>query len=96
MVLCKFKSFVSLPDISKRNASNVKNMSNMFYEYNYLILLPDISKWDISKLIDISYMFYNCYSLQSFSDLFKLVNKNIRMIDAFKGCEQIKEIPKKI
>ena len=66
----------------------------MFYECNSLLSLPDISKWDISKVIDISYMFYNCYSLESFPDLYKWDTKNIRMIDVFKGCDQIKEIPK--
>ena len=41
------KSLMSLPDISKWNTSNVKNMNFMFYECNSLISLPDISNWNI-------------------------------------------------
>ena len=39
-------SFLSLPDISQWDTSQVKDMSYMFYECSLLKSLPDISKWD--------------------------------------------------
>ena len=47
------KALISLPDISKWNTSNVRDMSYMFYECTSLISLPDISKWDTSNVTDI-------------------------------------------
>ena len=43
------KSLISLPDISKWNTSNVRDMNNLFDGCKSLISLPNISKWDISK-----------------------------------------------
>ena len=54
---------LSLPDISKWNTNNVKNMSWMFSNCKSLSSLPDISKWNTNKVTDMSGMFYNCKSL---------------------------------
>ena len=43
-------SLSSLPDISKWNTNNIKNMSLMFNECSSLSSLPDISKWNINKI----------------------------------------------
>ena len=43
-------SLLSIPDISKWNTSNVKNMSDIFSGCSSLSKLPDISKWDTHKL----------------------------------------------
>ena len=42
-------SLISIPDISKWNIDNVKDMRYMFSECSSLITLPDISKWDTKK-----------------------------------------------
>ena len=38
-------SLISLPDISKWNLINVRNIKGMFSECSSLIMLPDISNW---------------------------------------------------
>jgi len=43
-------SLKSLPDISKWNMNNVKNIFSMFYKCSSLESLPDISKWNISNV----------------------------------------------
>ena len=63
---------ISLPDISKWNTSNVKNMNFMFYECNSLISLPDISNWNLSRVISMSHMFCGCKSLISLPDFYML------------------------
>ena len=56
-------SLISLPDISKWNTNNVKNMSWMFYGCSSLSSLPDISKWNTNNVKDMHEMFKNCFSL---------------------------------
>ena len=55
-------SLNSLPDISKWDTINVKNIGGMFYECNSLNSLPDISKWKTSNVKNMSYMFDECLS----------------------------------
>ena len=55
----------SLPDISKWNTRNVKNMEFMFDSCKNLTYLPDISRWNTCNLKDTRYMFHNCSSLRS-------------------------------
>ena len=42
-----------LPDISNWKTDNLKNIKNIFYGCESLILLPDISKW---KIKEVSYL----------------------------------------
>jgi len=58
-MLYECNSLFSLPDISKWNTSNVKDMSKMFSGFNSLISLPNISKWNTSNLKK-EYIFYEC------------------------------------
>ena len=58
-MLYECNSSISLPDISKWNTSNVKDMSKMFSGFNSLISLPNISKWNTSNLKK-EYIFYEC------------------------------------
>ncbi len=58
-MLYECNSLISLPDISKWNTSNVKDMSKMFSGFNSLISLPNISKWNTSNLKK-EYIFYEC------------------------------------
>ena len=53
-------SITSIPDISKWNTKNVKDISAMFYYCESLSSLPDIFKWNISNVTNISTLFYNC------------------------------------
>ena len=50
----------SLPDISKWNTKNIKNMNWMFSHCYGLKSLPDLYKWDLKNLKSNDGMFYNC------------------------------------
>ena len=50
----------SLPDISKWNTKNIKNMNWMFSECKGLKSLPDLYKWDLKNLKSNDGMLYNC------------------------------------
>ena len=65
----------SLPNISKWNILNVKNLSSMFSGCSSLVSVPDISKWKNiheCKCADISNMFKNCISLSHIPDMTKM------------------------
>ena len=47
------QSLKHLPDISRWNIENVKNIQNMFYGCISLIDLPDISKWNTNNIKNI-------------------------------------------
>ena len=69
---CMFRScssLKSLPDISKWNIKNVKDMSEMFFGCYSLISLPDISKWKKDKSCKMENMFFGCDSLKSIPDI---------------------------
>ena len=51
------KSLKALPDISKWDTSNVKDMSYMFAGFENI---PDISKWNTSNVKNMSHMFAGC------------------------------------
>ena len=53
----------SLPDISKWNTNNVKDMGGMFYYCSSLSSLPDISKWNTNNLKYMSWLFDDSFSL---------------------------------
>ena len=56
-------SLISLPDISKWNTNNVKDMSFMFYGCSSLSFLPDISKWKTNNITDMNSIFFQCHNL---------------------------------
>ena len=60
MSFFRYSNLKSLPDNSKWNISNVKNMSGMFCGLSELKSLPDISNWDTSNVENISGLFTNC------------------------------------
>ena len=72
-------SIVSLPDISKWDISNVKDMSYMFNECQSLSFLPDLSKLKSNNTIDINKMFNGCITLIKIPKLsnWKTINENI-------------------
>ena len=63
------QSLLYLPDISKWNVGNVKDMSYMFYNCRSLLSLPDIQNgilaksllWKICFIIAIHYHLYQIY-----------------------------------
>ena len=57
-------SLLSLPDISKWNTSNVKNMSSLFEGCANLVTIK-IADWDISKVESMNSLFKECISLQN-------------------------------
>ena len=64
-----YRSWSSLPDISKWNTINVTNMSCKFFNCLSLSSLPDISKWDTQNVTDMRYMFYGCSKLNKIPNL---------------------------
>ena len=70
-MFCDFYSLLSLPDLSKRDTSNVKNMCWMFCNCKSLISLTGISEWNISNVTNMECMFRGCKSLISLPDLSK-------------------------
>ena len=47
-MLCECSSLSSLPDISKWNTSNIRDINYMFYKCSSLSSSPDMSKWNIN------------------------------------------------
>ena len=84
----------SLPDISKWDIKNAKNISYMFIECKSLQSLPDFSNWDTTNVDDMSLMFVGCkcinimtieYAIYSYDNNLKLfgekfVDKNKKMV----------------
>ena len=58
----KCYSLLSLPDISKWNIKNIKNISCLFYGCLSLNSFPNISKWNIKNIEDKSCLDYDCFS----------------------------------
>ena len=84
----------SLPDISKWNTSNVKDMSGIFSNCSSLSSLPDISKWNTSRVNNMSHMFYNCSSLTSLPDISKWNTSNVKDMSAmFRYCSSLSSLP---
>ena len=55
-------SFTSLPDISKWNTKNIKNMNYLFSRGSSLESIPDISIWYTENLENIQGLFDDCSS----------------------------------
>ena len=87
-------SLISLPDISKWNISNVKDMSYMFNGCKSLESLPDISQWKTSKVKDMSFIFNGCKSLVSLPDISKWDTSNVLdMSYMFNECSLLVSLP---
>jgi len=86
--------FITLPDISIWNTSNVNDMSGIFYRCSSLKSLPDISKWDTKNVSDINRIFYGCSSLKLIPDISKWNSHNfINMSYMFGGCTSLISLP---
>ena len=53
-----------LPDISKWDIANIKEIIMLFAKCSSLLDIPDISKWDIRNVSDMSGLFLGCLSLK--------------------------------
>ena len=93
-IFCNCSSLIFLPDISKIDTSNIKEMIKIFYNCRNLSSLPDISGWNTNNVIDMNNMFYNCSSLASISDISKWNINNVSNIDnMFKNCISLVSLP---
>ena len=87
-------SLMTLPDISKWNTNNVKDMSHIFDGYSSLISLPDISKWNTNNVNNMRHMFDGCSSLISLPDISKWNSNNVKdMSYMFRGCSSLISLP---
>ena len=77
-------SLIELPDISKWNTKNIKDMSYLFYNCSSITYLPDISKWKTDNIINIKSMLMGCSSLLILPDISKWnINYKIEISNAF-------------
>ena len=53
-------SLISLPNITKWNINNVKDMKMIFFGCSSLISLPDISRWKIVEFKSTETTLFNC------------------------------------
>ena len=85
--LYKCSSLITLPDLSKWNTENIKNITGMLNGCSSLISLPDISKWDL-KIGIIDSIFNGCSSLISIPELI------YSDISIFNNCFSLLNMPK--
>ena len=50
-------SLAELPDISRWNTNNIKDINSLFYGCSSLTKLPDISKWNTININDMNSLF---------------------------------------
>ena len=87
-------SLISLPDISKWDISNVKNMEGLFGFCSSLKSMPDISEWNTSNVENMNNMFYECNSLISLPDISKWNTSNVYNMEyMFSGCISLISLP---
>ena len=87
-------SLKSLPDISKWDIINVKNINYLFYGCSSLKELPDISKWNTNKINKLNSIFENCSLLTFIPNISKWEFHNkIEINYIFKGCNSLLIIP---
>ena len=78
-------------DVSHLDTSNMRNMNNMFSDYNNLKSL-DLSSWDTSNVENMREMFWSCRNLESL-DLSNWNTSNVReMQKMFLGCENLESL----
>ena len=59
-----------LPDLFKKNYTNIIQMDYIFYGCYSLILIPNISVWDTSKIYQMKNIFGNCINCVKISPKF--------------------------
>ena len=69
-------SLSSIPDISKWNTVNIKDMSYIFSKCTSLVSLPDVSKQNHKNLKNLISIFPDCPSSLNLPDLTKWNNYN--------------------
>ena len=76
-------SLSSLPDISKWNFKNVRDISNMFDGCLKLESLPNISMWNINDNVrEIRFIFDGCLKLESLTDISELYKILLSLIES--------------
>ena len=87
-------SLISLPDISKWDTSNVKDMHSLFYKCISLKSLPNISNWNTKNVTDMSYMLDGCFCLISLPDISEWdINNATNMENMFHECKSLISLP---
>ena len=85
---------ISSPDISDWDTTNVANLSNLFYDCDFLKSLPDISNWNTVNVTDMTCLFNKCSSLKSLPDISKWNIVNVKKLNLlFNECELLFSLP---
>ena len=74
-----------LPEKSKWDMKNVKDVSHMFQNCELLSSLPDLSIWNVCNVETTREIFHNCKSLLIFPNLYKWNTKNNKIDNTFKN-----------
>ena len=83
-----------LPNISKWDIQNVKDIGSMFAGCTSLISLPDISIWNTKNIINMNALFLNCSSLKLLPDISKWNINNVNDISCmFRSCSLLESLP---
>ena len=87
----RFKWEDKVIDFNDLDVSNIKDMSNIFADKDFINI--DISGWDVSNVKTMRGMFNNCKHLRSTGDLSSWdVSNVIDMSFIFNNCEYLKNI----
>lgn len=87
----RFKWDDKVIDFNDIDVSNIKDMSNLFSNLDFINI--DISSWDVSNVKTMRGMFNNCKHLRSTGDLSGWdVSNVIDMSFMFNNCEHLKNI----
>lgn len=82
-----FRECLSLAEVPQFNTSNVKDMDYMFYGCSSLTTVPLL---DTSNVTTMYRAFENCTSLEQLPEL---DISNVTILDAFRGCTNLRRIP---
>ena len=81
-------------DLSNFDATNVINMSRIFFGCHSLKSLPDISKWNTINVTNMSFIFGDCSSLESLPNISNWNTTNVtNMFGMFSNCKSLESLP---
>ena len=83
-------SLITLPDISKWNTNNVKDIGYLFYKCSSLKSLPNISTWNTSNISFMNNVFCDCSLLNNLPNISIWDVSNVATMDyMFYGCSSL-------
>ena len=75
-------------NLSNFDTTNVISMKKMFFECRFLKTIIFGEKFKVNKVLNMIYLFYNCYNLIDIDISNFVFDKEVDMINIFKGCSK--------